>query len=148
MNFRRFYFEEVATITNRNFFAGEMSAAVDRRIRLRNQIIFFFVGRQVIDLIRDPAIRDLADRLDGKPAQAIERSDVMVEMLTDAELLLIAAGGLPEALSETSYPKICVANWGLIWGLDRLSCKISKNYQHLNSHCWRREWDSNPLSLC
>jgi len=95
-----------------------------------------------------PAIRDLADRLDGKPAQAIERSDVMVEMLTDAELLLIAAGGLPEALSETSYPKICVANWGLIWGLDRLSCKISKNYQHLNSHCWRREWDSNPLSLC
>src|SRR5437879_10584566 len=62
VNFRRFYLEEVAAITNRNFFAGEMSAAVDRRIRLRNQIIFFFVARQVIDLIRDPAIRDLAVR--------------------------------------------------------------------------------------
>src|SRR5438552_1161785 len=62
VNFRRFYLEEVAAITNRNFFAGKMSAAVDRRIRLRNQIIFFFVARQVIDLIRDPAIRDLAVR--------------------------------------------------------------------------------------
>jgi hypothetical protein len=43
------------------------------------------------------AIRELADRLDGKPAQVIDRHDVPIRELSDAELLaIIAADGLPE----------------------------------------------------
>src|SRR6266568_9603614 len=60
VNFRRFYLEEVPTVTNRNFFAGEMAAAVNRRISLRDQIIFLLIAGEVIDLIRYPAIRHLA----------------------------------------------------------------------------------------
>ena len=40
------------------------------------------------------AIREGADRLDGKPAQMIDRRDVAIEELSDAELLSIASGGL------------------------------------------------------
>jgi hypothetical protein len=40
------------------------------------------------------AIRELADRLDGKPAQVIDRRDAPVDELTDAQLHLIASGGL------------------------------------------------------
>jgi hypothetical protein len=40
------------------------------------------------------AIRELADRLDGKPAQVIDRRDVPIEELTDLELQVIASGGL------------------------------------------------------
>jgi len=40
------------------------------------------------------AIRELADRLDGKPAQVIDRRDAVIEELTDADLHLIASGGL------------------------------------------------------
>jgi hypothetical protein len=42
------------------------------------------------------AIREIADRLDGKPAQVIDRRDFPVTELTDAELLVIAVGALPE----------------------------------------------------
>jgi hypothetical protein len=42
------------------------------------------------------AIRELADRLDGKPTQAIDRHDVPIERLTDEELNLL----LSEALAE------------------------------------------------
>ena len=42
------------------------------------------------------AIREIADRLDGKPAQVIDRRDVPINQLTDEELLAIAAGALPE----------------------------------------------------
>jgi hypothetical protein len=42
------------------------------------------------------AIREIADRLDGKPAQVIDRGDVPVTQLTDEELLAIATGALPE----------------------------------------------------
>jgi hypothetical protein len=42
------------------------------------------------------AIREIADRLDGKPIQMLDRRDVPVTELTDAELFAIAAGGLPE----------------------------------------------------
>ena len=42
------------------------------------------------------AIREIADRLDGKPAQVIDRRDVPLNQLTDEELLAIAAGALPE----------------------------------------------------
>jgi hypothetical protein len=42
------------------------------------------------------AIREIADLLDGKPVQVIDRRDLPITELTDAELLVIAAGGLPE----------------------------------------------------
>ena len=42
------------------------------------------------------AIRELADRLDGRPAQVIDRRDVPIRELSDAELHLIASGGLLE----------------------------------------------------
>lgn len=48
------------------------------------------------------AIRELADRLDGKPAQVIDRHDVPIRKLTDAELHLIASGGF----SEPEKPKV------------------------------------------
>jgi hypothetical protein len=40
------------------------------------------------------AIRELADRLDGKPAQVIDRRDAAIDELSDAELYIIASGGL------------------------------------------------------
>jgi hypothetical protein len=43
------------------------------------------------------AIRELADRLDGKPAQVIDRRDAAIEELSDAQLHLVATGGLPRA---------------------------------------------------
>ena len=42
------------------------------------------------------AIREIADRLDGRPAQVIDRRDLPITELTDGELLAIAAGALPE----------------------------------------------------
>jgi hypothetical protein len=46
------------------------------------------------------AIQQIADRLDGKCAQIIERGDAPVEMLSDAELLAIIQGGSREPQSE------------------------------------------------
>jgi hypothetical protein len=40
------------------------------------------------------AIRELADRLDGKPAQVIDRRDATIDELSDAELHIIASSGL------------------------------------------------------
>ena len=40
------------------------------------------------------AIREVADRLDGKPGQVIDRRDAAIEELSDADLLIIASGGL------------------------------------------------------
>ncbi len=62
MHLRRFDFEKVAAITDRNFFAGEMSAAVDRRIRLRDQIIFLAIAGEIFDFVRHAAVLDLAIR--------------------------------------------------------------------------------------
>jgi hypothetical protein len=42
------------------------------------------------------AIREIGDRLDGKPVQMLDRRDVPLNQLTDEELLAIAAGALPE----------------------------------------------------
>ena len=42
------------------------------------------------------AIREIADRLDGKPVQMLDRRDVPINQLTDEELLAIAGGALPE----------------------------------------------------
>jgi hypothetical protein len=41
--------------------------------------------------------REIAVRLDGKPAQAIECGDVPIERLTDSQLNAIAAGGLRDS---------------------------------------------------
>jgi hypothetical protein len=41
------------------------------------------------------AIRELADRLDGKPAQVIDRHDAPIKELSDAELHLIASDASP-----------------------------------------------------
>ena len=42
------------------------------------------------------AIREIADRLDGKPVQMLDRRDVPLNQLTDEELLAVAGGALPE----------------------------------------------------
>ena len=42
------------------------------------------------------AIREIADRLDGKPVQMLDRRDVPLNQLTDEELLAIAAGAMAE----------------------------------------------------
>jgi hypothetical protein len=45
------------------------------------------------------AIREIADRLDGKPAQAIDRGDLPAHELSDAELyLIIQEAKRPKAL--------------------------------------------------
>jgi hypothetical protein len=48
------------------------------------------------------AIRELADRLDGKPAQVIDRRDATIDELSDAELHIIASSGL----SVPQEPKV------------------------------------------
>ena len=53
------------------------------------------------------AIREIADRLDGKPAQAIERGDVSIEAVPDDVLLAIIRGGSREPLDEPSCARIC-----------------------------------------
>jgi len=46
------------------------------------------------------AIREIADRLDGKPVQALERGDIPVEAMTDQQLMAIIRGGSCEPLIE------------------------------------------------
>jgi hypothetical protein len=46
------------------------------------------------------AIREIADRLDGKPAQVVDCSELTPRDLTDAQLEAIAAGALPEREEE------------------------------------------------
>jgi hypothetical protein len=53
------------------------------------------------------AIREIADRLDGRPAQAIERSDAPLEALSDRELFDIIRRGSAEPLNDPSYARIC-----------------------------------------
>jgi hypothetical protein len=40
-----------------------------------------------------PSIRELVDRLDGRPVQIIDRHELLVTELTDAELLVSAVRG-------------------------------------------------------
>jgi hypothetical protein len=67
------------------------------RMALRNRPLSL---RRVADQLLDKAeqgnlayIHELIDRLDGKPAQVIDRQDVPLEKLSDAELYAIANGG-------------------------------------------------------
>jgi hypothetical protein len=63
--------------------------------------------RRIVDRLIDGAeegnlhyIREIADRLDGRPVQAIDRRDVVITELSDQELLLIASGGRTEVTDE------------------------------------------------
>ena len=53
-----------------------------------------------------PSIRELIDRLDGRPVQAIDRQDLLVTELTDHELLLIASGGRNEDEMKVILPPL------------------------------------------
>jgi hypothetical protein len=53
------------------------------------------------------AIREVFDRLDGRPVQAIERSETRLEDMTDQQLMAIAHGGPREPLDEPNYARIC-----------------------------------------
>jgi hypothetical protein len=53
------------------------------------------------------AIQQIADRLEGKCAQVIERGDVVVEAMTDQQLMAVIRGGSRELLDEPSYARIC-----------------------------------------
>jgi hypothetical protein len=49
------------------------------------------------------AIREVIDRLDGKPVQAIERNDMRsIRLMSDDELLEIAQGGPADAIGYAS----------------------------------------------
>lgn len=52
------------------------------------------------------AIPQIADSLDGKCAQVIERGDVSVEALSDRELFAIIRGGSCEPVDKPGYPRI------------------------------------------
>ena len=44
------------------------------------------------------AIREIFDRLDGRPVQAVERDDTRLEDMTDQQLMAVIRGGLSEPL--------------------------------------------------
>lgn len=52
------------------------------------------------------AIREIADRLDGKLAQAIDRGNVPVEALSDRELFAIIRSRSCDPVDEPNYPMI------------------------------------------
>ena len=58
----RFDFEEVALVADRDFRLGELAMAVVRRAGLRDDEVLFLVGGEVIDLVGDLAVGDLAVR--------------------------------------------------------------------------------------
>ena len=61
------------------------------------------IARKLIEMAEGgdlQAIKEVADRLDGKCAQTIERGDVTVEVLSDLELFAIIRGGIPEPKNE------------------------------------------------
>ena len=70
------------------------------RIELRsNPLALRTIAGKLIEKAEEgelAAIREIADRLDGKPVQMLDRRDVPLNQLTDEELLVIAGGGLPE----------------------------------------------------
>jgi len=59
-----------------------------------------------------PSIRELIDRTDGRPVQAIDRPEVLfLAQLSDEELLLIASGGRTEV---TDAELVAIASGGRI----------------------------------
>src|SRR2546430_7992352 len=55
-------FQEVAAITHRNFFAGEMAAPINRRVRLSDEIILLPISREIIDLVGHPSVMNFTIR--------------------------------------------------------------------------------------
>ncbi len=58
---------------------------------------FRAIARKLLERALDgdlQGIREIADSLDGKPSQVIERGDVQVEMLTDRELRPVRSGAM------------------------------------------------------
>src|SRR5262249_2775986 len=55
-------FEKVATVTHGYFFTCEMSAAVNRRVGLRNEKILFTISCKIFNLIRNAALFHVAIR--------------------------------------------------------------------------------------
>src|SRR5439155_27024743 len=55
-------FEKVAAVAHRNFFPGEMSASVHRRIGLRHEEILFAIGGKVFNLVAHAAFFHLPIR--------------------------------------------------------------------------------------
>ena len=53
------------------------------------------------------AIREIADRLDGKPTQTLENGDAPLEAMTDQQLMAIIQGGSGEPVDEPSFARIC-----------------------------------------
>ncbi|WP_155255092.1 MULTISPECIES: hypothetical protein [Bradyrhizobium] len=61
------------------------------------------IARKLIEMAEGgdlQAIKEIGDRLDGKCAQTIERGDVSVEALSDAELFAIIRGESFEPLNK------------------------------------------------
>ena len=46
------------------------------------------------------AIKEVADRMDGRPPQAIERGDIPLEAMTDQQLMAIIRGASSAQISE------------------------------------------------
>ena len=74
--------------------------------------------RRIVDRLIDGAeegnlhyIREIGDRLDGRPVQAIDRHDVAITQLSDEELILIATGGRTEV---TDAELLAIASGGRI----------------------------------
>ena len=74
--------------------------ALQMALRERPQSLRLIANR-MIDKAEEgdlQSIRELVDRLDGRPVQAIDRHEVLIiDELTDEELLAIAAGGRAES---------------------------------------------------
>ena len=76
------------------------------RIELRsNPLALRTIAGKLIEKAEEgelAAIREIADRLDGKPVPVIDHRDVPVREMSDEQLLAIAAGALPEPPEEPS----------------------------------------------
>jgi hypothetical protein len=67
------------------------------------------IARKLIETAKGgdlQAIKEIGDRLDGKCAQTIDRSDFQVEAPSDRELFAIIRGGSPKPADVPSYPMI------------------------------------------
>src|SRR4029453_18066856 len=84
MHLRRIDLEKVAAIPHRYFFSSETPSSVNWRVRLRDEEVLFAVAREIVSLIRHPAVFDLAiRRLDkaefidaGEGAHRTDQADI------------------------------------------------------------------------
>jgi len=88
--------------------------ALQMALRERPQSLRLIANR-LIDRAEEgdlQSIRELVDRLDGRPVQAVDRHEVLiVDQLSDEELLLIASGGRTEV---TDAELVAIASGGRI----------------------------------